>query len=249
MKIIIAFIVFLTFSIVTFAQQYEKTEYVQEQIQISPDKRKPPAKSHYQGIIETGYAIAIGRYGQKNIKLNIINGVRQSNYSIGIGVGLRVFFDQAITLQDAVHSLNADVQIPIFLDNRIYLSNKNISPFLSLGIGCSIGVMAWDVNAGFFSNPSVGLRLKISNKIELISGIVYEFDKTEFIVNDASLYVNRTKLKKMRDLWVFILAFRFKQAIKEVMPSGIDVCNSIRTNGALDKIKLSAFMTNSFITK
>lgn len=196
MKNVIAYIVFLTFSFITFAQQHDTNEYAIEQIQIWPDKSQGSAKSHYQGIIETGYAIAIGKYGQKNIKLNIINGVRQSNYSMGIGVGLRVFFDQAINLQDAVHSMNYDVQIPIFLDNRIYLSNKKISAFLALGIGCSIGVMAWDIGAGFFSNPSGGLRWKISDKIELISGIVYEFDKTEFIVNDAPLYVDRTKFKK-----------------------------------------------------
>ena len=38
-----------------------------------------------------------------------------------------------------------------------------------------------------------------------------------------------------------------KQAIEEVHPFAIDVCSGVRTNGALDKIKLSAFVTNSKI--
>jgi phosphoribosylanthranilate isomerase len=36
-----------------------------------------------------------------------------------------------------------------------------------------------------------------------------------------------------------------KQAIEEVQPFAIDVCSGVRTNGVLDKNKLSAFVTNS----
>jgi phosphoribosylanthranilate isomerase len=39
-----------------------------------------------------------------------------------------------------------------------------------------------------------------------------------------------------------------KQAIEEVRPYAIDICSGVRTNGALDKNKLSAFMTNSMMT-
>lgn len=40
-----------------------------------------------------------------------------------------------------------------------------------------------------------------------------------------------------------------KQAIEEVRPYAIDICSGVRTNGALDKNKLSAFMTNSRLTR
>jgi phosphoribosylanthranilate isomerase len=39
-----------------------------------------------------------------------------------------------------------------------------------------------------------------------------------------------------------------RQAIEEVRPYAIDVCSGVRTNGVLDKNKLSAFVTNSKIT-
>ena len=36
-----------------------------------------------------------------------------------------------------------------------------------------------------------------------------------------------------------------RQAIEEVRPYAVDVCSGVRTNGVLDKNKLSAFVTNS----
>lgn len=38
-----------------------------------------------------------------------------------------------------------------------------------------------------------------------------------------------------------------KQAIEEVQPFAIDVCSGVRTNGSLDKNKLSAFVANATI--
>lgn len=38
-----------------------------------------------------------------------------------------------------------------------------------------------------------------------------------------------------------------KQAIQEVRPFAVDVCSGVRTNGALDKEKLTAFVTNTII--
>lgn len=37
-----------------------------------------------------------------------------------------------------------------------------------------------------------------------------------------------------------------RQAIEEVQPYAIDVCSGVRTNGCLDKNKLSAFVTNAW---
>lgn len=39
------------------------------------------------------------------------------------------------------------------------------------------------------------------------------------------------------------------KAIDEVQPFAIDICSGVRTNGALDEQKLSAFITNSKITR
>lgn len=38
-----------------------------------------------------------------------------------------------------------------------------------------------------------------------------------------------------------------RQAIEEVQPYAIDICSGVRTNGALDKNKLRAFVTNSIM--
>jgi phosphoribosylanthranilate isomerase len=40
-----------------------------------------------------------------------------------------------------------------------------------------------------------------------------------------------------------------KQAIEEVQPFAIDVCNGVRTNGALDRKKLIDFFKNALIDK
>ena len=38
-----------------------------------------------------------------------------------------------------------------------------------------------------------------------------------------------------------------RQAIQEVQPFAVDVCTGVRTNGFLDKDKLSSFVYNAFI--
>lgn len=180
MKKIITVVICLVVSILVFAQRIYATEFTKEGIQISHAKSQDSPKGHYQGIIETGYAIATGEYGQQNLKFNVINSVRHPNYSIGIGIGLRVFFDHEVTLPDGLSSMGYDVHIPFFLDSRVYLSNKKVSPYLGMGIGCSVGVKAWEVGAGLFSNPSTGVNWKISDRVTFMTGIVYELDRTEF---------------------------------------------------------------------
>jgi hypothetical protein len=177
MKSIIALFLFLLIDIMTFAQTIIPSSTNREEIQYDSFNNNNPLIS-YQGTIEAGYGIGIGEYGKSNIKLNIVNSIRKSYYSIGIGVGLRLYSDTYVILPPFSDSLGFDFQTPIFFDFRRNFSNTIISPYLALGIGCIIDFSVYEKTyIGLFLNPSCGISWKISDRTALITGIVYEFNR------------------------------------------------------------------------
>jgi hypothetical protein len=176
-KSIIAIFTFLIIDAITFAQTIIPSNTNREEIQYGFFNNNNPLIS-YQGTIEVGYGIGLGAYGKSNIKLNIINSIRKSYYSMGIGVGLRLYSDSDIILPFFSDILEPDFKIPVFFDFRRNFSNKIISPYLALGIGCIIDFSVYEKPfTGLFLNPSCGISWKISNRTALIIGIVYEFNR------------------------------------------------------------------------
>ena len=120
-------------------------------------------QSGYKGIVELGYQIGTGDYGMDRLKLDVINGYQINPYfSLGLGVGLRYYFDA----DDAV--------IPIFADFRANFIDNPISPYLSLGIGYSFDATNNFDGLGFLLSPTIGVSFKISDKSALNVGIGYE---------------------------------------------------------------------------
>lgn len=89
MKKVIFFLILLAFTYMAFAQQYNTSDSTQERTQNTLIKKEEIWK--YKGILETGYSIGLGEFGQSYFMGNFINSIAKSNYSIGIGAGLRVF--------------------------------------------------------------------------------------------------------------------------------------------------------------
>jgi hypothetical protein len=180
MKKLIVYIMFLLNVNMAFAQQNNLLKKNQ-------DQRKNVYETSYkkdnQLIIETGYAISVGNYGMKNLKLNVIYDWQTSipSFSLGFGVGIRDYLSNFDKLPDR-YIMSSDVQVPVFLDFRKTLLKKRLSPYLSLRVGGSFGArylykIHWE---GLFLNPLAGIRFKISDKFAVIAGISYESQKMEY---------------------------------------------------------------------
>lgn len=127
-------------------------------------------KSGYKGIVELGYQVGVGDFGMDRLNLNIINGYQINPYfSLGLGTGLRYYFDAEAAL------------VPVFADFRAYLINNKTSPYLSLGVGYSFDATNDFKGVGFLLNPTVGVSFKFSDKSAINIGIGYEMQKIDFI--------------------------------------------------------------------
>lgn len=127
-------------------------------------------QSGYKGIVELGYQVGVGDFGMDRLNLNIINGYQINPYfSLGLGTGLRYYFDAEAAL------------VPVFADFRAYFINNKTSPYLSLGVGYSFDATNDFKGVGFLLNPTVGVSFKVSDKSAINVGIGYEMQKIDFI--------------------------------------------------------------------
>jgi len=118
----------------------------------------------YQGIIESGYIFLSGNGGHGLIILNFINGYRFNPYfSLGLGVGVIL----------SPWELFSGGIIPIFLNLRSNFLNKKVSPYASFDIGRCINIDYLDKGV-FILNPTLGVRVKIKEKIAFFTGFGYE---------------------------------------------------------------------------
>jgi hypothetical protein len=143
-------------------------EIIQERKTGSPDNNYSKKRSGYIGIVETGYSFGFGGEGvnSNSISFDIINGYRFNPYfSLGAGAGLHYYQNEKTYL------------IPLFADARVNFINNRISPYLSLGLGCSFYTSNFDV-AGIFFNPTAGIKLKMRG-ISLLFGIGYKLQEVE----------------------------------------------------------------------
>lgn len=123
----------------------------------------------YKGIVELGYQIGVGKYHMDRVKLNIINGCEINPYfSLGLGTGLRYYFDVDMAL------------IPVFADFRANLTDNIVSPYFSLGVGYTFDATDSFEPEGFLLNPTVGANFKVSDKYSIHFGLGYDMQKLRF---------------------------------------------------------------------
>lgn len=126
-------------------------------------------KAGYRGTVEVGYQLGVGDFGLDRLKMNIINAYQLSPYfSLGIGTGLRFYYDADAAL------------IPVFADFRAYVLNHKVSPYLSLGAGYSFNATNNLDGVGIFLNPAAGVSFKVSKKSSMNIGLGYEMQRMDF---------------------------------------------------------------------
>lgn len=128
-------------------------------------------KSGYKGIAELDYLFGVGYYGIGRLEVNIINGYQFNPYfSLGLGTGFRWY---------SISGYNA-VLIPIFADFRVNFMDNKVSPYFSLGIGYSFDATDSFSGLGILAKPSLGVTIKVSEKLVMHTGLGYEMQKINY---------------------------------------------------------------------
>jgi hypothetical protein len=129
-------------------------------------KDKSGLKSGYRGIFEVGHQIGYENFRNNRLMINIINGYQINPYfSVGIGTGLRYYYD------------SEDALVPVFLDLRTTFLNKKVSPYIALGAGYSYEPTDNFEGVGYLLNPSIGLNFMISKNSAMNIGLGYEMQR------------------------------------------------------------------------
>ena len=123
-------------------------------------------KSGYLGILNIGCGFGLGDVtkGLIVIKLDVINGYQFNPYFyLGFGTGLKVFTQDGIT----------NLVLPLFLDFRGHLLDKEVSPYFGLGLGYTFLATPRFAALAFMIDPSIGARFKIGRKSAFNIGAGY----------------------------------------------------------------------------
>jgi hypothetical protein len=99
---------------------------------------------------------------------------------IGLGLGYRSYFDKPEKHTDW-YMVSSKSQVPIFLDLRYLFSQKQLTPYLALGLGGSTEKSKSDTTSyGSFINPSAGIWYRMSKNTALFAGVAYEMMELEY---------------------------------------------------------------------
>ncbi len=109
-------------------------------------------KSVYQGELDFGYAVGVGKCGPIASRMNFhtVHGVKIGKYcSVGLGVGF-----------DLYHDLNNDMILPVYLNAKGYYPvSEKFVPYFSLDMGAGVGVTEGvSGQSGIYAMPAVGIR-------------------------------------------------------------------------------------------
>ena len=149
---------------------------------IEARKRGSGSKSSisYRGIVEFGYQYGLGDNRMDRIKFNFINGIQfNPNFSFGLGVGLRYYYEDNEAL------------IPVFANLRLNFLDKKISPYLSIGVGYSFNATDRFKGVGFLFNPTAGVSINISNKFAVNVGVGYEMQTKNYALHSEDDFIYR----------------------------------------------------------
>lgn len=152
-----------------FVYQMDEIEKLTKEPYVRKTSFKPNGiglKKGYKGITELGFEIGAGVFGLDRLKVSVINGYQVNPFfSLGLGTGLRYYFDAKAVL------------IPFFGDFRANFLNHKVSPYISLGAGYSFEATYGFKGAGFLLSPTAGVSFKIKEKSAINFGLGYEMQK------------------------------------------------------------------------
>jgi hypothetical protein len=123
------------------------------------------AVAGYSGFIETGYTAGIGDYSYNRFEISTSHGFQiNSHIFIGMGVGFKYFASESV------------YGIPFFADFRVNFLDNNISPFVGMKTGYTIGSDS-DGIKGFMLSPSIGCRFGFKDNLGLIVSLGYDYQQ------------------------------------------------------------------------
>lgn len=125
--------------------------------------------SGYLGMINFGYGMGTGDADKVNIiKFDNINGYQFNQYfSLGFGYGIKYWW---------VEDFSA-VLVPLYADARGYFLPGKVSPFLSFQAGYSIELTPAFQGLGMLLDPSLGVRIRTTDKNGINIGLGLYFQK------------------------------------------------------------------------
>jgi len=157
-------------------------------------KKPSDGSRRWHGIIETGYGFKIGDYALNNYRINFIGSYSiGQHFMIGLGLGYRNYFDKPDKHPDW-YMVSGKNQVPIFIDLRVLLSKKQLTPFLALGLGSSTEKSKSDnTSSGSFINPSAGIWYRLSKNTALFADVAYEMMEMEYANHADNIPYRRKK--------------------------------------------------------
>lgn len=151
------------------AQQEPVAQGKQEQDTASISSQKKIALK-YQGIVETGYCIGQGEWGRSTTRFVMVNALRLSHYSAGIGLG----FSLPEHYESEDHTIRFEYQVPLYLDNRFYFTKTKLQPYVSLGTGFSFVNSHMVADVSLYLNATAGIFWEIADHVSLNAGVMGE---------------------------------------------------------------------------
>lgn len=160
-KIILSFVLVLCTFFMAFAQSADKNGSLEENSYVSG--KQMGLKSGYKGFVDVSYAFGVGHINLDRAEFSTIHGYQFNPYLyLGLGIGVNYY------------QHNADGVVPIFANVKGTFLKGNITPFVDMRLGYSVG----DVE-GVYVNPSFGCRLGVGKRFGINISLGYTLQKSE----------------------------------------------------------------------
>ena len=122
----------------------------------------------YEGLVQVGYGIGVGLYGEDRAKFNFINGYRfNSHLMTGIGLGVRAYTGLGET----------ELFVPFFLHVRYTPLIRKISPYVAVDFGTSFNASADFRSEGIMLNSGLGVSIRTGESTALLLGFSLDLQK------------------------------------------------------------------------
>lgn len=160
-------IVSLVFVLLTFGQS--KAIYFDDDSTI---------EQGYRGFVEWDYSLGVGDAKYDRINISTSHSFQIApQFFIGAGASFSYLYDAEF------------YSVPLYAHLRSDILNNDITPFIDLKIGYSVG----DVE-GVYLNPSVGCRFALTENLGLSVGIGYTMNKCKLSYLYPFDYTEKTNL-------------------------------------------------------
>ena len=117
----------------------------------------------YRGFVEWDYTLGVGNASIDRISISTSHGYQIApQFFIGAGASFSYYYDYEA------------YGIPLYVHMRSDLLNNEITPYIDLKVGYSIGD-----SEGIYLNPSIGCRFSLTENLGLSVGVGYTFNKVD----------------------------------------------------------------------